>query len=99
MSDTADFFRGRIDQMIDLRHPLAVLGSRMPWQEIEASLAGQFARRVREGKPWDGRPHPATASTCQSGGVIDHSSRKGRSSCRLRRSESILRRMSSRSTG
>ena len=36
--------------MIDLRHPLAVLGSRMPWQEIEAGLASQFARRVREGK-------------------------------------------------
>ena len=27
MSDTADFFRGRIDQMIDLKHPLAVLGA------------------------------------------------------------------------
>jgi len=54
MSDTADFFRGRIDQMIDLRHPLAVLGSRMPWQEIEASLASQFARRVREGKRVEG---------------------------------------------
>jgi IS5 family transposase len=50
MSDTGDFFRGRIDQMIDLRHPLAVLGARMPWQEIEAGLAQQFARRVREGQ-------------------------------------------------
>lgn len=28
---TDDFFRARIDQMIDLRHPLAVLASRMPW--------------------------------------------------------------------
>ena len=26
---TDDFFRSRIDQMIDLRHPLAVLSSRM----------------------------------------------------------------------
>jgi hypothetical protein len=25
--------------MIDLHHPLAVLANRMPWQEIEASLA------------------------------------------------------------
>lgn len=32
---TDDFFRNRLDQMIDLRHPLAVLASRMPWQEIE----------------------------------------------------------------
>lgn len=30
MNDTADVFRGRIDPMIDLRLPLAVLGSRMP---------------------------------------------------------------------
>jgi IS5 family transposase len=32
MSDTADFFRSRLDQMINLRHPLAALASRMPWQ-------------------------------------------------------------------
>ncbi len=36
---TDDFFRNHLDQMIDLRHPLAVLVKRMPWQEIEASLA------------------------------------------------------------
>ena len=29
-SDTEDFFRSRIDHMIDLHHPLAVLASRMP---------------------------------------------------------------------
>ena len=34
MSETADFFRSRLDQMIDLRRPLAVLASRMPRQEI-----------------------------------------------------------------
>jgi IS5 family transposase len=54
MIDASDFFRGRIDQMIDLRHPLAVLASRMPWQEIEASLASRFARRVREGRRLEG---------------------------------------------
>jgi hypothetical protein len=37
---TDDFFRSRIDHMIDLRHPLAVLASRMPWQEIEARVPG-----------------------------------------------------------
>ena len=26
-----DFFRNRLDQMIDLRHPLALLANRMPW--------------------------------------------------------------------
>lgn len=54
MSDTADFFRGRLDQMIDLRHPLVVLGARMPWQEIEASIAHRFARQVRSGKKVEG---------------------------------------------
>jgi IS5 family transposase len=46
---TDDFFRNRLDQLIDLRHPLAVLANRMPWQEIEASLAHRFARQVRSG--------------------------------------------------
>jgi len=36
MRGSDDFFHSRIDQMIDLRHPLAVLASHMPWQEIEA---------------------------------------------------------------
>ena len=44
MSDTADFFRSRLDQMIDLRHPLAVLSTRMPWQELEASVSHLFAK-------------------------------------------------------
>lgn len=39
--------------MIDLRQPLAVLASRMPWQEIEASLAHQSARQVKAGKQAD----------------------------------------------
>ena len=47
---TDDFFRNRLDQMIDLRHPLAVLATRMPWQEIEASLAQRWARQVKAGK-------------------------------------------------
>jgi IS5 family transposase len=36
--------------MIDLRHPLAVLASRKPWQEIESSLAHRFARAAKAGK-------------------------------------------------
>ena len=31
-ASTDDFFRSRLDHMIDLRHPLAVLANRMPWQ-------------------------------------------------------------------
>ncbi len=45
-----DFFRARLDQMIDLRHPLAVLATRMPWDEIEKSLAPAFAHRNRAGR-------------------------------------------------
>lgn len=47
---TPDFFRSRLDTMIDLRHPLAVLATRMPWASIEATLAPMFERRVREGR-------------------------------------------------
>ncbi len=54
MSDVADFFRSRLDQMIDLRHPLAVLASRMPWQELEANVASLLAQRVRTGKKIEG---------------------------------------------
>jgi IS5 family transposase len=50
MRGSDDFFHSRIDQMIDLRHPLAVLASLMPWQEIEASLAKQLAREVKKGR-------------------------------------------------
>ena len=42
-----DFFHSRLAQMIDLRHPLAVLAKRMPLQEIEAYFACSFARKPR----------------------------------------------------
>jgi IS5 family transposase len=47
---TDDFFRARLDQMIDLRHPLAVLAKRLPWTEIETSLAPVFAHQDRPGR-------------------------------------------------
>lgn len=47
---TDDFFRARLDQMIDMRHPLAVLATRMPWARIEASVAPLFAHRARPGR-------------------------------------------------
>ncbi|WP_233574805.1 IS5 family transposase [Pusillimonas sp. NJUB218] len=46
---TDDFFRARIDQMIDLRHPQAVLASRMSWQEIEAAVAHRLVRKAHDG--------------------------------------------------
>jgi IS5 family transposase len=47
---TEDFFRARLDHMIDLRHSLAVLASRMPWQQIEASVAHLFSRKAHAGQ-------------------------------------------------
>jgi IS5 family transposase len=72
---TDDFFRARLDHMIDLRHSLAVLASRMPWQQIEASVAHLFSRRAHAGealpdldlfqRPWAASPTPgARACPC-----------------------------------
>ena len=49
MGETLDFFRGRLDSMIDLQHPLAVLGTRLPWAQIEAELAPIWQRGSRDG--------------------------------------------------
>lgn len=43
-----DFFRARLDAMIDLRHPLAVLATCLPWKVIEASLDPSLAKAARE---------------------------------------------------
>ena len=51
---TDDFFRSRLDQMIDLRHPLVVLSGRMPWVQIEAVLAPAFVRKNRQGQAMAG---------------------------------------------
>jgi IS5 family transposase len=40
--------------MIDLRHPLAVLATRLPWSQLEAELAPIWRRNVREGILPDG---------------------------------------------
>jgi len=48
--DTADFFRSRLDAMIDMRHPLVVLTAQFPWGGIEAALAPNFAHQDRTPK-------------------------------------------------
>ena len=47
---TPDFFRSRLDQMIDLRHPLAVLSTRLPWASIEAAVAPKLAHQSKPAK-------------------------------------------------
>ena len=49
MTDTADFFRARLDGMVDDKHPLVVLSKRLPWAAIEQVLAPHFARKTRPG--------------------------------------------------
>ncbi len=53
--ETSDFFRSRIDTMIDLRSPLAVLATRMPWAQIEAALAPKFEHEDRAGVRVEGQ--------------------------------------------
>ena len=44
---TDDFFRSRLDQMIDHSHPLVVLASHLPWEKMQAGVAPQFAHKER----------------------------------------------------
>jgi IS5 family transposase len=55
--------------MIDLRHPLAVLANRMPWQEIESSLAQRWARQVKAGKKIEDLDLLVPVSLVASGGI------------------------------
>ncbi len=54
MPQTVDFFRARLEAIrgwpraIDLRHPLAVLTTRLPWSQLEAALAPIGRGNVRE---------------------------------------------------
>jgi IS5 family transposase len=44
---TPDFFRARLDGMVDPRHPLVVLTGRLPWTQVEQVLAPHFERKAR----------------------------------------------------
>jgi IS5 family transposase len=74
---TDDFFRARLDQMIDLRHPLAVLATRLPWTEIEKTLAPAFAHRDRKGRLVEGADLFGTTVQTAGSGV----SQAGRPRC------------------
>ena len=52
---TEDFFRNRLDAMIELSHPLAVLATRLPWGRIEAAVTPLLAHK----------PRPVKTSTTQ----------------------------------
>ena len=44
-----DFFRSRIDAMINLNDLLAVLATRLPWNQIEAAVAAKFEHHAYSG--------------------------------------------------
>ena len=49
MMQPLDFFRSRIDAMINLNDPLAVLATRLPWNQIETSVSTKFEHQNRTG--------------------------------------------------
>ena len=63
---TPDFFRSRLDQMIDLRHPLAVLATRLPWASIEAAVAPKLAHQALPAKRVSRRRSAGRLSTASS---------------------------------
>lgn len=66
---TDDFFRARLDQMIDLKHPLAVLAQRMPWGQIEKALAPSFSRKAKESQTTEGEDLFGPTLAVAGGGV------------------------------
>jgi IS5 family transposase len=53
--ETADFFHARIDAMINLSDPLAVLARRLPWDQIKAATLAKFEREDRPGRVLEGQ--------------------------------------------
>ena len=52
---TPDFFRARLAEMIDLRHPLAVLAGRLPWAAIEVAVAPKLVPAARPAQQLSGQ--------------------------------------------
>jgi len=72
---TDDFFRSRLDQMIDPRHPLAVLASRLPWDKMESRVAPQFAHKERLLQQIEEAPDLAGPVVRISGGTASNAGR------------------------
>ena len=81
-----DFFRCRIDSMIDLRDPLAVLAQRLPWGQIEEALAPKFKRKDRAGQCIEGQDWWGPTQQLVGAGV----SRAGRPKLPIRLLASLL---------
>ena len=60
---TDDFFRARLDAMVELKHPLAVLSTRLPWPVLEAAVAPKLSRRALPAKQVRGKELLGAATT------------------------------------
>ena len=67
--ETPDFFRSRIDAMINPSDPLAVLAKRLPWELIETTLSAKFERENRVGQSLQGADLFGPTAVVVSGGV------------------------------
>lgn len=83
---TPDFFRARLDQMIEMKHPLVVLASRMPWAQIEAALAPVLAHKNRDGEVLDDADLFGSTSELVGAGI----SKRGRPRLPIRLMVSLL---------
>ena len=67
--ETPDFFRARIDAMINLNDPLAVLAGRLPWDQIETAVAAKFERQGRAGPVLEGHDMFGPTLAVAGGGI------------------------------
>lgn len=81
-----DFFRGRIDAMINLNDPLAVLAARLPWKQIESAVAAKFDHQNRIGQVLKSQDMFGTTETLVGAGR----SNAGRPKLRIRLMASLL---------
>jgi len=67
--ETPDFFRARIDAMINLSDPLAMLARRLPWDQIETAVAAKFERQERAGQILEGHDMFGPTLAVAGGGI------------------------------
>jgi len=84
--EATDFFRARIDGMINLADPLAVLARRLPWSAIESALAAKFGHEDRSGHVLEGQDLFGATSVLVGAGV----SKAGRPKLPIRLMASLL---------
>ena len=74
---TDDFFRARLDGMIDPRHALAVFAQRLPWARIEQAVAPCFACKACP-EQWQADEDLFGATAQFSGGSVSNAGRARR---------------------